>query len=149
MRAVAQRVSGATVAVDGKTAASIGEGIVALIGIHKDDGDADIEYITKKIIGVRIFDDEGGVMNRSVADTGGEILLVSQFTLCGDARKGRRPSYSDAMPPDTATLFFAKFVDRFRNEFNRVQTGVFGAHMVLTLVNDGPVTILFDSGRAF
>ncbi len=149
MRSVVQRVSGASVEVRGVRRASIGAGIVALIGIGKDDSPDDMEYIASKILGLRIFDDENGVMNLSVADTGGEVLLVSQFTLFGDARKGRRPSYSGAMPPEMAILQFDRFVGLFRGKYERVQTGEFGAHMMLDLVNDGPVTILLDSGRIF
>jgi len=145
MRAVVQRVLRASVEVGGEIVASIGEGIMVLVGIHREDGPEDMEYVRGKILGLRIFDDDQGVMNLSVEDTGGEVLLISQFTLQGDARKGRRPSYSAAMPPEQAGQLFVRFVDSVRSRYPRVQTGIFGAEMDVSLVNSGPVTIVIDS----
>ncbi len=149
MRAVIQRVLRASVEVEGKTVASIDRGILVLAGLHESDTEQDMDYIIGKLLGVRIFNDPGGVMNLSVADTGGEILLVSQFTLYGDARKGKRPSYSSAMKPEMARDAFHAFVARCRALHVRTKSGIFGADMKVSLVNDGPVTILIDSARAF
>lgn len=149
MRAVVQRVANASVAVDGQEAARIGRGVLALIGIAGGDTREDMEYIANKCLGLRVFDDEGGVMNLSVQDVGGEVLLVSQFTLYGDARKGRRPSYISAAPPDEAREMFSQCVDVFKHKYGKVQTGVFQAMMDVSLVNDGPVTILLDSKKNF
>jgi len=149
MRAVVQRVLEASVQVDGETVASIGRGLLVLAGLHESDTEQDMDYIIGKLLGVRIFNDAGGIMNLSVADTGGEILLVSQFTLYGDARKGKRPSYSSAMKPEMAREAFNAFVARCRSLYDRTKSGVFGADMKVFLVNDGPVTILIDSTRAF
>ncbi|MBN1496345.1 MAG: D-tyrosyl-tRNA(Tyr) deacylase [Spirochaetes bacterium] len=149
MRAVIQRVREASVSVDGDEVASIGRGILVFAGLHESDTEKDLEYILGKIIGARIFDDNAGVMNLSVTDTGGEILLVSQFTLYGDLRRGKRPSYSAAMDPEKARDIFNGFVDRCRSLHERTQSGVFGADMKVSLVNDGPVTILLDSAKMF
>jgi len=149
MRAVLQRVSRASVAVGGKTVSSIGKGMLVLVGFHRDDAESDMEYIARKILSARIFDDVNGVMNLSVGDVSGEILLVSQFTLYGDARKGKRPSYSDAMAPDAAIEFYKLFTDKCRAEYGKVESGVFGAMMDVSLVNSGPVTILLDSAKIF
>ncbi len=149
MRAVIQRALQASVQVDGETVASIGRGILVLAGLHESDTREDMEYILNKMLGVRIFNDAGGVMNLSVADTAGEILLVSQFTLYGDARRGKRPSYSSAMKPDVAREIFNEFIELCRSRHEKTKAGVFGADMKVSLVNDGPVTILLDSGRAF
>lgn len=149
MRAVIQRVREASVRVGGKEVASIGSGILVLAGLHAADAGQDMEYILNKILGARIFDDADGVMNRSVADTGGEVLLISQFTLYGDMRKGKRPSYSAAMDPGKARDVFSAFVDRCRSLHAKTKSGVFGADMSVSLVNDGPVTILLDSGKLF
>ncbi len=149
MRAVIQRVLQASVQVDGETVASIGRGLLVLAGLHESDTGQDMDYIIGKVLGVRIFNDAGGVMNLSVADTGGEILLVSQFTLYGDARKGKRPSYSNAMKPEMAREAFDAFVARCRALHERTKSGMFGADMKVSLVNDGPVTTLIDSTRAF
>jgi D-aminoacyl-tRNA deacylase len=148
MRAVIQRVLQASVQVDGETVASIGSGILVLAGFHESDTARDMEYIVSKLLGVRIFNDARGVMNLSVADTGGEILLVSQFTLYGDARKGKRPSYSSAMKPETAREAFSAFVEQCRGSHEKTKAGIFGADMKVSLVNDGPVTILLDSSKA-
>lgn len=147
MRAVIQRVLQASVAVDGGTVASIGRGVLVLAGLHESDTLNDMDYIIHKLVGLRIFNDDSGVMNRSVADVNGEVLLVSQFTLYGDARKGKRPSYSSAMKPDAARDAFNDFIARCRSVHPRTSAGIFGADMKVTLVNDGPVTILLDSTR--
>ncbi len=149
MRVVIQRVLQASVQVDGETVASIGSGILVFAGLHESDTLQDMEYIISKLVGIRIFNDAGGVMNLSVADTAGEILLVSQFTLYGDARKGKRPSYSCAMRPEAARKAFNEFIEMCRARHEQTRAGVFGADMKVSLVNDGPVTILIDSGRAF
>ncbi|HOW83273.1 MAG TPA: D-aminoacyl-tRNA deacylase [Spirochaetota bacterium] len=149
MRAVIQRVLRASVSVQGRTVGEIGPGIAVLLGIHHTDSAGDCEYIINKLAGLRIFDDADGVMNMSLEETGGEILVVSQFTLYGDARKGRRPSYSEAMPPERAEPFYNEFMDTLKKRNQRVSSGIFGADMKLSLVNSGPVTILLDSKKAF
>ncbi|TAL36780.1 MAG: D-tyrosyl-tRNA(Tyr) deacylase [Spirochaetes bacterium] len=149
MRAVVQRVLRAQVQVDGKVVSSIGRGLLVLAGLHRADTDEDLSYIANKILGLRVFDDEAGVMNLSLAEAGAELMVVSQFTLYGDARKGRRPSYSEAMPPGDAAGRFAAFVEMCASGFPGVKTGRFGADMHVEIVNDGPVTILLDSSRAF
>jgi D-aminoacyl-tRNA deacylase len=149
MRVVIQRVLRASVEVDGETVASIGRGLLVLAGLHESDTARDMEYITAKLLGVRIFNDADGVMNLSVADTGGEVLLVSQFTLYGDARRGKRPSYSSAMKPEAAREAFASFVGQCRSLHEKTKAGVFGADMKVSLINDGPVTILIDSSGVF
>lgn len=149
MRAVLQRVLHASVEVDGTAVAAIGKGLMVLAGLHESDTERDMEYIAGKILGARIFNDAGGVMNLSVGETGGEILLVSQFTLYGDIRKGKRPSYSSAMKPDEARDAFSRFVTLCTTLHPATRAGIFGADMKVSLVNDGPVTILVDSGRLF
>ena len=149
MRSVLQRVLHATVSVDGEVVGRIGPGLVALVAVVQGDGPADIEYTASKIREVRIFPDDQGRMNRSVEEIGGGVLLVSQFTLAGDARRGRRPAFDHAAPPDEAREIFEGLVTRVRASGLAVATGRFRAHMTLALVNDGPVTILLDSQRAF
>ena len=149
MRAVVQRVSSASVAVGGKVVGEIGRGFLALIGIARDDSESDAEVMATKIAGLRIFDDAAGDMNLALRDVGGAILAVSQFTLYGDARKGRRPSFIEAAPGDAARPLFDDVVARLRREGLPVETGEFGADMQVSLVNDGPVTILLDSRKAF
>ena len=149
MRAVVQRVKEAGVRVDGRQVSSIGPGLLVLAGFHKDDTEKDSDYIISKIKGLRIFGDSGGNMNLSVSDTGGEILVVSQFTLYGDARKGRRPSFSESMPPAHALKFYDAFIEKFRSAHGKIESGVFGADMDVSLVNSGPVTIMLDSFRGF
>lgn len=149
MRAVIQRVRDASVRIGGEEVASIGRGILVLAGLHESDTGQDLEYILNKILGARVFDDADGVMNLSVADTGGEILLISQFTLYGDMRRGKRPSYSSAMNPEKARDVFKTFVEQCRSLHERTKCGVFGADMSVSLINDGPVTILLDSGKLF
>lgn len=148
MKAVVQRVLNASVTVDGSTVGKIDKGLLALVGIEPDDTQCDIDYIVKKCIGLRIFEDESGKMNNSVADVNGEILLVSQFTLLGDARKGFRPSFTGAASRNEAIPIFEKLVKQFEGMIH-TQTGIFGADMKVSLVNDGPVTILLDSRRLY
>lgn len=149
MRAVVQRVSEASVTVEGETVGRIGVGLVALIGVAADDGDADAKYIAEKIAGLRVFEDDEGKMNRAVGDVGGAVLAVSQFTLFGDCRKGRRPSFSAAAPPERAETIYLQVVDTLKEQGVPVATGRFRAHMRVALVNDGPVTLLLDSRRQF
>jgi D-tyrosyl-tRNA(Tyr) deacylase len=149
MRAVIQRVLSASVETEGEEVASIGRGLLVLAGLGVGDSADDMEYMARKVIGARVFNDEAGVMNLSVADIGGEVLLVSQFTLYGDLRRGMRPSYSPAMRPDDARPAFEQFVGLFRSFHGGTKSGVFGADMKVSMVNDGPVTILIDSSRLF
>ena len=148
MRAVVQRVSGASVTVEGVKKGEIGKGLMVLIGIDEEDTPQDGAYIADKLAGLRIFEDDEGKMNRSVTDVNGAILLVSQFTLCGDARKGRRPSFIRAARPEKAIPLYEKRISHL-SETLTVETGEFGADMQVALVNDGPVTILLDSKRLF
>lgn len=149
MRAVIQRVERASVSVEGEIRGQIGAGFLVLIGVEEGDGDADFKYIAEKVPNLRVFEDEQGKMNRSLLDVGGELLAVSQFTLLGDARGGRRPSFITAARPETADPMYERLVADWRARGIRVETGVFGAHMKVALVNDGPVTILLDSRRRF
>jgi len=150
MRIVVQRVSRAAVRVDGQTVGEIGRGLLVLLGIGKADTEADADYIIGKILALRIFHDDDGKMNRSVTDIAGGVLVVSQFTLHGDVRKGTRPSFSDAMPPVDAEKFYNRFMEKLRAATTlQVAEGKFAAMMEVELVNDGPVTILLDSQRAF
>lgn len=149
MRAVVQRVSRASVSVDGAIVGSIGAGLLVLLGVAADDTEHDIRYTVDKVLTLRIFDDEAGVMNRSVVDIDGEILAVSQFTLYGDVRRGRRPSWIVAAPPGAAEPFYEQFVTELRRSPCTVSTGAFRQMMQVELVNDGPVTILVDSRKQF
>lgn len=149
MRAVIQRVERASVSVEGEIRGQIGAGFLVLIGVEEGDGDADFKYIADKVPNLRVFEDDQGKMNRSLLDVGGEVLAVSQFTLLGDARGGRRPSFITAARPETADPMYERLVADWRARGIRVETGVFGAHMKVSLVNDGPVTILLDSRRRF
>ena len=149
MRCVVQRVSSSSVTVNGKVSGAIGPGLMVLIGVSADDTEADLKYMAEKVPNLRIFDDENGVMNRSVLDTGGSILAVSQFTLYGDARGGRRPSYIRAAKPDKADVLYEQLIARWRDKGIRVETGIFRTDMQVSLVNDGPVTILLDSEKSF
>lgn len=149
MRAVIQRVEQASVSVEGEIKGQIGAGFLVLIGVEEGDSDADFRYIAEKVPNLRVFEDEQGKMNRSLLDVGGEVLAVSQFTLLGDARGGRRPSFITAARPETADPMYERLVADWRARGIRVETGVFGAHMKVSLVNDGPVTILLDSRRRF
>lgn len=149
MRAVVQRVSEARVAVDGQVTGAIGAGLVVLAGIHRRDTEADLVWMMEKIRHLRIFDDEAGVMNHSLEEVGGGLLVVSQFTLHGDCRKGRRPSWNEAAPPELARPLYDRFLELCRGRALSVQAGVFQADMALTLTNSGPVTILLDSHKTF
>jgi D-aminoacyl-tRNA deacylase len=149
MRAVVQRVSEASVRVDGAVVSRIGPGLLILLGVGREDGEADAHDLAEKVANLRILSDDQGRMNRSLLDTGGEALVVSQFTLYGDARKGRRPGYTDAAPPEEANRLYEHFVARLRSTGLRVQTGTFRAMMDVALVNQGPVTLLLDSRRLF
>lgn len=148
MRAVVQRVSNASVTVEGRVTGSIQKGFLVLLGIEEDDAEKDLDYILEKLVGLRIFEDAAGKMNLSIMDVDGAILLVSQFTLLGDARHGRRPSFIRAARPEKAIPLYETMVKKLR-ESVRVETGEFGAHMDVALVNDGPVTILLESRKAF
>jgi D-aminoacyl-tRNA deacylase len=146
MRAVVQRVSDATVLVADEIAGSIGRGLLVLLGIGKHDTVRDIDWMVDKIANLRIFETQEGKMDESLLDTGGSLLVVSQFTLYGDCRKGRRPSFSEAMDAGAAKSLFELFVEKARQRVLNVQTGVFQASMRVSLTNDGPVTLLLDSG---
>ena len=147
MRAVVQRVDRANVTVDEKITGEVQKGLLVLLGVAEGDTDKDLAYIIDKVCGMRIFEDEAGKMNLSVKDVGGAILAVSQFTLCGDCRKGKRPSFDKAAKPDIANAYYEQFVAACRDKGLPVETGVFRAHMLVELVNNGPVTILLDSSR--
>lgn len=147
MRAVVQRVDRASVTVDGSVTGSVKKGLLVLLGVAEGDTDKDLSYIADKVTGLRIFEDENEKMNLSVQDVGGEILAVSQFTLCGDCRKGKRPSFDKAAKPDIANDYYECFVAACREKGIHVETGVFRAHMLVELVNNGPVTILLDSTK--
>jgi len=149
MRAVVQRVSRARVTVDGRTTGEIGAGLVVLLGVSAGDDEQAARYLADKIAELRIFEDEAGKMNRSLLETGGAVLAVSQFTLYGDCRKGRRPSFDRAARPDPARSLYEKFVGFLQQRGVHVEQGVFQAMMEVELVNDGPVTMLLDSERQF
>jgi D-tyrosyl-tRNA(Tyr) deacylase len=149
MRAVVQRVRSASVTVGGNLVGAIGQGLLAFVSVAPEDGPADVQYIATKIREIRIFEDEAGRMNRSVVETDGSVLVVSQFTLHADCRKGRRPSFDRAAPPALAEALYLDVVRALRESGLAVATGVFQADMEVALVNDGPVTLLLDSTRAF
>jgi D-aminoacyl-tRNA deacylase len=146
MIAVIQRVSESSVEIEGKIKSQIGRGLMILLGIEEADNQEDIEWLSKKIVNLRIFPDENGVMNRSVMEVGGEILLISQFTLHASTKKGNRPSYIKAAKPDIAIPLYEKMIQALENELGKpIGTGIFGAEMKVALVNDGPMTIMMDS----
>jgi len=149
MRAVVQRVSRASVTVEGKVAGSIGRGLLVLLGVGKGDSEQDAGYLAAKTAGLRIFADQAGKMNLSAVESGAAAMVVSQFTLYGDCRKGRRPSFEEAAAPELAVSLYERFVEELRALGLQVETGVFQAMMEVELVNDGPVTLLLDSRRAF
>lgn len=149
MRAVVQRVTRASVTVGNEMIGEIERGLVVLLGVARDDAEADADYLVAKIAALRIFDDEGGTMNLSVKDIGGALLVVSQFTLYGDVRRGLRPSWIAAAAPDIAGPLYEYFLRRAREVLERVEAGSFGSNMQVELVNDGPVTILIDSRKLF
>lgn len=146
MRALIQRVTHADVVIDGRTNGEIGKGMLVLLGIHETDNQEDIDWLVKKVSQLRIFDDENGVMNRSVIEIDGEVLVVSQFTLYASTKKGNRPSYINAAAPDIAIPLYEKFVSVLSSTLSKpVPTGIFGADMKVSLLNDGPVTIMIDT----
>ncbi len=149
MRAVVQRVSRAQVSVGEEVVGKIGAGLLVLLGVANDDALADVEYLAAKIVGLRVFEDDNAKMNRSVVEIGGSVLAVSQFTLYGDVRKGKRPSFDEAAPPQLANELYELFVRKVREANVPCETGRFQAMMQVELVNDGPVTILLDSKRTF
>jgi D-tyrosyl-tRNA(Tyr) deacylase len=149
MRAVLQRVTRASVAVDGQTVGRIDVGWLVLLGVARGDTDADADWLAEKVVNLRGFEDDQGKMNRSAAEAGGGVLVVSQFTLLADCRAGRRPSFTDAADPADAERLYRRFADRVRSAGLAVATGTFRAMMQVELVNDGPVTFLLDSGKAF
>lgn len=146
MRILIQRVTNASVTISGEKISEIGKGLLVLLGVENADNEKDIEYLSQKLVNLRIFDDENGVMNRSVLDVDGEVMVVSQFTLHARTRKGNRPSYIDAAKPDVSIPLYEKFCEAVEKLLNKsVKTGQFGADMQVALVNDGPVTIWIDS----
>ena len=149
MRAVVQRVSRARVTINQQISGEIGLGLLVLLGVGREDTETDASYLAEKIVGLRIFEDSDGKMNRSVQDIGGSVLAVSQFTLYGDVRRGKRPSFDSAAPSDHARLLYECFVQCIRAAGLRCETGRFQEMMQVELVNEGPVTILLDSGKAF
>ncbi|MBC8029688.1 MAG: D-tyrosyl-tRNA(Tyr) deacylase [Pyrinomonadaceae bacterium] len=149
MRAVVQRVTRAQVTVENQIVGEIERGLVVLLGIARDDSETDADYLAGKIAALRIFDDKEGVMNRSVKDVGGALLVVSQFTLYGDVRRGLRPSWIEAAAPEIAEPLYEYFLTRARESVERVEAGSFRSNMQVELVNDGPVTILLDSRKLF
>ncbi len=145
MMVVIQRVKRASVKVGERYVAAINHGLLVLLGVHRDDSEKDVDYLLKKVPNLRIFEDESGKMNLSLIDVEGEVIVVSQFTLLARTRKGRRPSFDDAAPPEKGRALYRMFVDGLRNQGIKVQEGVFGEHMEIELVNDGPVTIIMNS----
>lgn len=149
MRAVVQRVKCSKVVVDGKVIGQIDRGFNVLLGISREDTAEDVRYMKDKIVNLRVFEDDQGKLNRSLLDVGGELLVVSQFTLYGDCRKGRRPSFIEALGGDEANSLYEEFVRLCREDVRRVETGEFGAEMMVSIENDGPVTLLIDSKKNF
>jgi D-tyrosyl-tRNA(Tyr) deacylase len=149
MRAVVQRVSRGEVRVDGNAVGVVGKGLVVLLGVARDDGEADARAMAGKLAGLRVFEDQAGKMNLAVAEVGGSLLVISQFTLLGDARRGNRPSFTDAAPPEVADPLYQRVCALLREQGLPVATGVFRADMAVELVNEGPVTILLDTRRTF
>lgn len=149
MRSVIQRVKRASVTVNGERVGNISAGILVLLGFRPEDGEKDLNWMVDKLVGLRVFEDEEGKMNRSVLDVGGEILVVSQFTLYGDCRSGKRPSFTSAAPPELAKALYDRSVEALRSRGMKVETGVFQAQMNVELINDGPVTLLLDSEKKF
>lgn len=149
MRAVVQRVRSASVRVDGRLTGAIGAGLLVLVGVSRQDAEKDVNYMADKVENLRIFTDGGGKFNLSLKDTGGSVLVVSQFTLYGDARAGRRPSFTEAAGAELGEGLYIDFMEKLRGKGFEVQSGEFGAHMDVELINDGPVTILLDSEKRF
>lgn len=149
MRAVVQRVKQASVVIKEEVTARIGKGLVVFLGVGSDDSADDAKYLAEKIVGLRIFEDDSGKMNNSLVDVGASLLVVSQFTLYGDVRKGRRPSFISAAQPNIAQKYYNLFIDECKKRVNKVQTGIFQADMLVNISNSGPVTILLDSKKQF
>lgn len=149
MRIIVQRVNHASVEVDEKVVGDIKKGLLVFIGVGREDDESDLDYMVNKVMGLRIFEDEDDKMNLSLEDIQGELLVVSQFTLYGDARKGRRPSFTASAAPDIGEEYYEKFVEKCRKGGLKVETGIFGADMNVNLSNDGPVTIMIDSKKTF
>ena len=149
MRAVVQRATGCRIEVEGELKAELEKGLLVYLGVTSDDDQESVRYVSEKVANLRIFEDENGKMNRSVLDIGGGVCVVSQFTLYGDTRKGRRPSYNRAAPPDIATPVYESFVSALESRGLQVETGTFGAVMQVSYTNSGPVTILIDSDKTF
>lgn len=149
MRAVVQRVSSSKVTVDERITGEISKGLLVLLGVTHEDTSKDVDYMIDKVLNLRIFEDENEKMNLSLKDVGGELLVVSQFTLYGDCRKGKRPSFSNAARPDLATVLYEEFIEKAKSQDVVIKTGEFGAHMMVDLTNDGPVTILLESNKSF
>ena len=149
MRAIVQRVTRASVTVDGQRVGEIGNGLLVLLGIAIDDSQSDADYLAQKIVALRIFDDAEGKMNVALKETDGELLVVSQFTLFGDVRRGLRPSWSDAAPPEKAEPLYDYFLEKSRELVGRVETGSFRKMMKVELINDGPITLMLDSRKLF
>lgn len=147
MRACVQRVSDACVTIDGESTSEIGLGLVVLLGVSTHDTEEDVRWLAEKVVGLRVFEDDAGKMNRSLAEVGGAMLVVSQFTLYGDCRRGRRPSFTDAAPPELAERLYQAFVAQVRTTGIPVETGRFREHMRVTLTNDGPVTLWIDTAQ--
>jgi len=149
MRAIVQRVSEAHVTVDGAITGQIESGFLVLLGVTHEDTDADMDYLVKKLVGLRVFEDDDGKMNRDIIEANGAMLIVSQFTLYGDCRKGRRPSFINAARPELAEPMYERLCDEIRGRGIRVETGRFQQHMDVALINDGPVTLMLDSSKQF
>jgi len=150
LRAVVQRVKRSSVMVENETTGEIQAGLNVLLGVEEGDGEEDVDYLADKIVNLRIFEDDSGRMNLSALDTGGDLLVVSQFTLLGDCRKGRRPNFTRASSPDQSEILYKRFCDKVREKYGlKVQTGVFKEYMEVEIVNDGPVTLLLDSKKNF
>jgi D-tyrosyl-tRNA(Tyr) deacylase len=149
VKVLLQRVTGASVSINGEIVGRIGQGLVAFVGVAEGDSERDIDYLVPKMTGLRIFADENSKFNLSVADVGGELLLVSQFTLIADTRKGRRPSFTAAAPPEEAEKLFERFVEQARGSGLKVETGIFQEYMRVDIHNDGPVTVMLDSRDKF
>ncbi len=149
MRAVVQRVARASVTVEEEIVGEISKGLLVLLGVGEEDEDKDLEYMVDKILGLRIFEDEKGKMNLSLLDIGGELLVVSQFTLYGDVRRGKRPSFTSSAHPEMAEKMYEEFIIKCKEKGIKTEKGIFGAHMEVELLNDGPVTILIDSKKTF
>lgn len=149
MRAVVQRVHTCSVCVENKTVGQIEKGLLVYLGVEKEDTDEDMQYLADKVCGLRIFSDSDGKMNLSVQDIHGQIMVISQFTLCADTRKGKRPSYNNAASPQMGDQYYNRYIDALRARGIKVETGVFGGKMQVRYTNDGPVTILLDSRKLF